>query len=615
MTLKSITVSNFKCFNEPATVVFDDHMTVIVGRNNAGKSTLLQTLRFRMGSAPHRSRVTLPKRGDLRSVESRCTGEVFLPGGAVDDILRNYDGQFCILMPNESVLPASSEEMAEAGRQALRDFQTYGARVPIAAGHQASPLVDGMYMGRYFPVDLGGHGMWLTFPGAANGEYPTSFGAFQAPLGATPGDLAGVLTQAHVDSTYVFRAERMNVGTCSFGRRTHLAPDASNLPEVLNALQGNRARFTKYIAHVRRVLPQIANLSVRPHPDSDMQLEVLIWSGDPESDRDDLAIPLEQSGTGVSQVLAMLYVITTSDTRRVIAIDEPNSFLHPGAVRALLEVFREHPQHQFILATHSPAVIAAANPGKLYLLENEDNETRVTLIDHAKSHEQRRTLDAVGADLGDVLGPEKILWVEGKTEERCFPLIARALTPIDLGKIAILGVVATGDFEGKRDKRRIHLSSSVYARLSEGVGLVPPAVGFVFDREMLTADDIDRLKSNAGSPIHFLPRRLYENYLLNPDAIAAVLNNTATGKQAPFDGAQIKAWIEANRTRFGAKRDAWQGTVDGAKLLKALFAELTETREVYDKVAHGPELTAWLLSRSPDDLREVGQLLEEACAP
>lgn len=43
MKLKSITVANFRCYKDPMSVTFDD-MTTFVGRNDAGKSTLLDAL-------------------------------------------------------------------------------------------------------------------------------------------------------------------------------------------------------------------------------------------------------------------------------------------------------------------------------------------------------------------------------------------------------------------------------------------------------------------------------------------------------------------------------------------------------------------------------------------
>ncbi len=43
----------------------------------------------------------------------------------------------------------------------------------------------------------------------------------------------------------------------------------------------------------------------------------------------------------------MLYVVLTSRESRVIIIDEPQSFLHPGAVRKLFDVLKDFPQHQY----------------------------------------------------------------------------------------------------------------------------------------------------------------------------------------------------------------------------------------------------------------------------
>ncbi|MGH8284989.1 MAG: hypothetical protein ACRETT_04405, partial [Steroidobacteraceae bacterium] len=97
---------------------------------------------------------------------------------------------------------------------------------------------------------------------------------------------------------YRFNAERFNFGQSPFGTRTELEPDASNLAEVLNALQGTRERFRNYCDLVREVFPTIQTVSVRPLPQGGGQVEILIWQLDPASNREDLATPLAQSGTG-----------------------------------------------------------------------------------------------------------------------------------------------------------------------------------------------------------------------------------------------------------------------------------------------------------------------------
>ena len=90
---------------------------------------------------------------------------------------------------------------------------------------------------------------------------------------------------------------------------------------------------------------------------------------------------LQESGTGIGQVLAILYVVVTSDEPRLIIIDEPNTFLNPGAARKLVEILRTYPQHQYIFATHSPEIIRISEPGTLIAVRWEDGESKLVPID------------------------------------------------------------------------------------------------------------------------------------------------------------------------------------------------------------------------------------------
>ena len=128
------------------------------------------------------------------------------------------------------------------------------------------------------------------------------------------------------------------------GPGSTLESDASNLPLVLNFLQTkNMTRFQRFNEFVHLVFPEITQITVPAISNS--HARILVWSIDPASERDDLAVPLVQSGTGIGQVLAMLYVVLTSEDPRMIIIDEPQSFLHPGAIRKLFDIFKQHLQH------------------------------------------------------------------------------------------------------------------------------------------------------------------------------------------------------------------------------------------------------------------------------
>lgn len=109
------------------------------------------------------------------------------------------------------------------------------------------------------------------------------------------------------------------------------------------------------------------------------------------------------------------------------------------------------------------------------------------------------------------------------------------------------------------------------------------------------------MKEACGEKLELLPRRMYENYLLDPEALAVILDRTETllGKDVR---AAVDEWL-----RGRAVDDLVQ--VDGARLLDELFTELTEGKEAYDKVTHGVQLTEWLLDHKPEALDEVAELL------
>src|SRR5262249_40559530 len=154
--------------------------------------------------------------------------------------------------------------------------------------------------------------------------------------------------------------ERSITGQAPIAPNSVLENNASNLATVLHYLHTNKPyRFAEFMGLVRDVFPHIQQIRVPPIDST--QARIYIGTIEPSKGREDLDIPLATSGTGIGQVLAMLYVVFTSDYPRIILIDEPQSFLHPGAIYQLVDILKtKFPQHQYILTTHSPAVVAAA---------------------------------------------------------------------------------------------------------------------------------------------------------------------------------------------------------------------------------------------------------------
>ncbi|MDE3040757.1 MAG: ATP-binding protein, partial [Nitrospirota bacterium] len=409
---------------------------------------------------------------------------------------------------------------------------------------------------------------------------------------------------------YSFRAERLNVGTCPLGQNETLQNDASNLPEVLNVLQGNPERFREFNRLVSRIFPNIYWISVAPAGNA---LKILIWTEDPKHSRKDLAIDLAESGTGVGQVLAMLYVAINSKFSIPIIIDEPNSFLHPGAARKLIETLKEFPRHQYIISTHSPEIVGATNPKTLSLLRWEKPQTKVQAMNASEVTELRECLLEVGVKLSDIFGADQILWVEGDTEEECFPELVRGST--DAVGTSIVGVRNTGDFETRRMSAEAIVD--VYKKLSGAEATLPPTIAFVFDREGRSQDEMDQLIQNSNGLIHFLPRRMYENYLVCPEALSALMAELPDFRTPLVTPDQIKVWLATNggSGKYGAPSPIqvldkeWLEKVHAGKLLCDMFQELSEGRYIYRKTEYAVKLTSWLLKNQPDTIKELSDFL------
>ena len=217
-----------------------------------------------------------------------------------------------------------------------------------------------------------------------------------------PTDYRTGLAAFALRAVYAFKAERYNLGTAPAGNSGILAPDASNLAEVLSVLQKHPTQWHQFRTYARAVFPNVYDISVGPAGPN--VVEVQIWNEPPQGLPKELAVSVSESGTGIGQVLAILAVVVMAGSRpRTIIIDEPQSFLHPGALRTLVEILAEHDQHQFIIATHSPIVITAAVPAQILKTVRNGPVTAIQQIDLEKNEHLRAFLRDVGARLSERL--------------------------------------------------------------------------------------------------------------------------------------------------------------------------------------------------------------------
>ena len=621
MQISTFQLVNYKSYRDSGELKFSRGFNVLLGQNNAGKSTLLETLGLKFPSRPHKSLSALPRFTSPVNPTSSAKVALTLTGEEIKDILLSINGQFFVPVPDD--FRSKGVEAARGVLERILSLPSISFQFSLiapasqTAGFQVERFpTHGTYQTQ---LDSGGNAAYyivgstadrLDFTYSNVGAYPATH------------DFGLTVSSYLRERIYSFRAERFNVGVSSVGIRNVLESNAANLPEVLSVLQGNNpSLFKTFNEYVRQIFPTVYQVSVRNVPNN--QLEVIVWTENPSSQRDDLAVPLAESGTGVGQVLAILYVVLTSQFSRTILIDEPNSFLHPAAARKLVEILKiDFPIHQYIVATHSPEVIRTADPTTFFLVGLDGRESKLECLDSMSVKDQGRCLLEVGARLSDVFGSDEIIWVEGDTEEFCYRLIIQHLLKKPLLGRAIVAVRNVGDFEGKRPSAK--MIWEIYSQLSKNNALIPPAIAFAFDREQRTQIERDDLAGRTSGKVKFLPRRMYENFLLVPEAIQAVLSALPSFQEASLTVEKLKEWLETNggkRTYIDAPTERaditsknWVENVNGAKLLRDLFAQLSENREEFHKTIHSVQLTEWLIENNPNSLAEVKDFLASILA-
>ena len=249
------------------------------------------------------------------------------------------------------------------------------------------------------------------------------------------------------------------------------------------------------------------------------------------------------------------------------------------------------------------------------MVKQREGESIIETLNADEVEQQRRYLAEVGARPSDVFGADNILWVEGPTEEECFPKILEQLAKRSLMGTVIRGLPHTGDLEGKHDE----LVFKIYNQLSHSKSLLPPAIGFILDDEGRTEQKKQELRHRSNNLLHFLSRRMYENYLLHPAAIAGVANGTEGFRDSVVSEEEIRIILEQKRqmpkyfrplaVNIEQLGEAWISAIHGAKVLQDIFSELSQTRVAFDKRIHSLALTDWLIENSPQDLKEVADLI------
>lgn len=314
----------------------------------------------------------------------------------------------------------------------------------------------------------------------------------------------------YLSKAFFFNPFRHSQESMSVTGGDQLSQNGSNLAQVLHTIHNNnRPRFYEIEKFLHAALPNIGMLQTPINPKNG-ETEIAILNESAGYD-----VRLHEMGGGVEQLLMIATVLLTTDDESTLFLEEPESHLHAGAQRFLIERLLDG-ERQIFVTTHSPTFINIPRDRSLYQVRLNENRTAISLYDDSNS------LDAVLEDIGsrnsDVLLSDAVLFVEGPGDRRVFEIWSEKLN-LSLEEQNVTVVPMGGGSDSTRSTR-------VRSDVLEGISQKAPVPHlFVLDRDERSSVEINKLMETLTGRVILLDRRELENYLLVPRALLAAIRS------------------------------------------------------------------------------------------
>lgn len=427
---------------------FDGH-SVLVGDNNAGKSTLLEAIDLVLG----------PERLSRRPVVDEHD---FYAGQYL-----NVEGQPIPLVV-EVIVADLNEEQLRHFREHLEWWNT-NTRTLLSG-----PPVEGADAAGVEPA------LRAFFRGAYDSEEDdflgNTFFALPAPIGAGEYQTFRAADKRKCGFLYL--------RTVRTGSRA-LSLERGSLLDVILRLQDSRLRMWEELLDSLRVLPvadkpelgvttllAAVQASVKKFVPSDWAedphmrvsdltretlrrtLTVFMGTGTKRLDGSSYAAPYQHQGTGTinTLVLALLSIIADLKQNVIFAMEEPETALPPHTQKRIVNSVREK-SAQALFTSHSPYVLEEFEPAQIKVLKRTGGVMTSTPASLPPAIKPKAYKAEFRARFCEALLAKYVLIVEGRTEFDALPAAARTLSRTDPQYFKSLEALGVAVIDAKTDSQ------------------------------------------------------------------------------------------------------------------------------------------------------------------
>lgn len=384
----------------------------------------------------------------------------------------------------------------------------------------------------------------------------------------------------YLQELFFFSAFRHGESVLPVQQQDRLSRDGANLAQVLQTIANNdRGTFDRIEAFLHEALPRAGRIHTR----IEEARTYVTFRPNGEA----LHVRLTEMGGGVEQLLMIATALFATSTDRALFLEEPETHLHPGAQRFLIEQLHASGRQVFV-TTHSPTFVNSHHTEEILRVQLAGGRTRITAVRDAP--ELGGVLEDIGSRNSDLLLSDAVLFVEGPSDKEVFQAWSEMLkTSLEGHNVTVISMGG-----GRDASRSAPMRSELLERISAGA-VVPHL--FVVDRDERSGEEVERLlRSMDAERLHVLERRELENYLLVPRPVLQAL------REKHPDHRGIEACTEEVLDRkIRAAAEALKPVV----LLKRLRERMPRLNGMYDDL--------WITELAPEvDTRGLPAKLKRA---
>ncbi|MDX2854533.1 AAA family ATPase [Streptomyces sp. PA03-3a] len=459
--LKKLRLSHFKGFAEFE--INFGRQAILVGPNNAGKSTIISALRLAAEQVSYARRRNCQDRfnldGNRWAVGHPLSNRVGNPSGFVDENIRH-------------------------------EFRESETRLELT-------FTSGATLKSIWPVDeppffclIKGDGSFISTTVNARSATPS--------IGVVPTLTPVQHREPILTEKYVRENQTTRLSSSHFRNQLYYLKRAD--PDS----------YFELVSFILENTPEIQELDVESSSAGDSaELDLYFTETATRSEKE-----LFWAGDGLQiwlQVLAHLYRHRAAKT---LVLDEPDVFLHPDLQRRLVNVLEERNQ-QWILATHAPEILAEARRDSVILVDRTRKNARH--LRDSKSLDQATHSLGSGFNLGvaRALRSKVALFVEGQ-DMKVLRNVARRVGAKKLAGEKEVAVIPLGGFDKWPQ-------AGSFATLSTSLLGDAVQVYVILDRDNRTdgqAFDVTSSLASSGVRCHVWQKKELESYFLIPGAIS-----------------------------------------------------------------------------------------------